>query len=123
MKILRNSFSVLLTLTTCAAVFYSVAKLILFLSTPARYSVSVTWFYGLLDNPSKMKEILTVLAYDAVLVIVFILSHSLCKTKYVKDVWAKYGLEDWERSVYNLISSITLLVNNFFCNMYLSSYD
>lgn len=110
MKILRNSFSCLLTLTTCAVVFYSVAQLILFLSTPLKYSLSLTWFYGLLDNPSKLKEIATVLSFDAVLIIGFILSHSLCKTNYVKDIWREYGLGDWERSVYNLISSSALLV-------------
>lgn len=109
--VIRNTFSFLLTLTTCAVVFYSVAKLVLFLSTPVKYSLSLTWFYGLLDNPSKLKEICCVLAHDASLIIVFILSHSLAKTKYVKDIWAKYGLSDWERSVYNLISSSTLLVS------------
>lgn len=111
MKIVRNSFSCLLTLTTCAVVFYSVAKLILFLSTPVKYSVSLTWFYGLLDNKEKLKEIINVLGFDTVLIIGFILSHSLCKTKYVKEIWNKYGLSDWERSVYNLISSSTLLVS------------
>lgn len=110
MKLLRNSFSCLLTLTTCAIVFYSVAKLILFLSTPVKYSLSVTWFYNLLDNREKFKEILTVLGFDTVLIIGFILSHSLCKTQYVKNVWKEYGLGDWQRSTYNLISSSALLV-------------
>lgn len=109
MQLLRQSFSWILSAVTCSVVFISVAKLILFLSTPLRYSLSVAWFYNLLDNRELTKEILSVLGYDAVLVILFILSHSLCKTRKVKDVWAKYGLADWERSVYNLISSTTLL--------------
>lgn len=110
MKLLRNSFSWLLTLTTCAIVSYSVAQLVLFLSTPVKFSISISWIYNLLDNREKLKEILTVLAFDGVLIIGFILSHSLCKTQYVKNIWKEYGLADWQRSVYNLISSSALLV-------------
>lgn len=113
MKIVRQSLSWILSLLTCGVVFVSVAKLVLFLSTPARYSVRVTWFYNLLDNREMAKEILSVLGFDTVLVIGFILTHSLCKTARVKNVWAKYGLADWERSAYNLISCTTLLVRLF----------
>lgn len=93
-----------------AITFYSVSKLMLFLSSP----VATSSFDGLkinklLDNEILLKSVLLSLIIDMILIVLFILQHSLMKSEFVKRFWSALGLGVAERSIYNLASSVCLL--------------
>lgn len=83
----------------------------LFLSSP----VTTSAFDGLkinklFDNEILLKSVLLSLIIDMILIVLFILQHSLMKSEFVKRIWASLGLGVAERSIYNLASSFCLLV-------------
>lgn len=93
-----------------AITFYSVSKLMLFLSSPVKTSsFDDLPINQLLDNEILLKSVLLSLIIDMILIILFILQHSLMKSEMVKRFWTALGLGVAERSIYNLASSFCLL--------------
>lgn len=107
---MRNIFAWTWSLIIYGLAFATVAKLVQFLSAPLEFSLAQTWFYNILDNRSLTKEVASALCLDMLLVFTFSLAHSLLKLEAVKSRFKKYGLQNWQRSVYNIISCSLLLV-------------
>lgn len=110
MAALRQLITVPLAFISFGYTFYAVGKLMLFLSIPQKIHIASVWVINLLDNRSKIEFALLPITIDTILIICFILQHSLCKTNIVKSIWSLIGLETAERSIYNFITSFTLLV-------------
>jgi hypothetical protein len=83
----------------------------LFLSTPIKLTFETKLLNAVLENNDLMKASLFALCINAVLSIVFILQHSCMKSELVKRFWTKIGLESAERSIYNIVSALTLVVS------------
>lgn len=111
MAAVRHLFTVPLAVLSFAYTFYAVGKLMWFLSAPQKINIASTWVVNLLDNRSKIDVALLPIAIDTILVIAFILQHSILRTEWIKSIWAAIGLDTAERSIYNIITSATLLVS------------
>lgn len=111
MVALRQVITVPLALCSLIAVFYSIGKLMAFLSLPSKVRIEFVWLLNLLDNWSRLEKALLPITIDTALIVLFILQHSLMRTEIVKAVWRKLGLETAERSIYNLATSATILVS------------
>lgn len=111
MVAVRHAITLPLAIASFVAVFYSVGKLMLFLSTPSTIQIQYVWMLNLIDDWTRLEGSLQPITIDAALVILFILQHSLFKLEAIKSVWAKIGLKTAERSIYNLITSLTLVVS------------
>lgn len=110
MVALRQIITIPLALCSFVATFYAVGKLVLFLSTPSKIKIQYVWMLNLLDNWTRLEGSLLPITIDAVLIIAFILQHSLMRTELIKSIWQKIGLETAARSIYNLATAATLLV-------------
>lgn len=110
MTALRQLLTVPLALLSFVSTFYAIGKLMFFLSAPHKIHVASIWVINLLDNRSKIDLALFPITIDTILVICFILQHSLFRADFVKSFWSAIGLESAERSIYNLATSCTLLV-------------
>lgn len=82
-----------------------------FLSLPSKIRIEYVWIVNLLDNWSRFEKALLPITIDAVLIVFFILQHSLMRTTIVKAVWRKIGLETADRCIYNLATSATIVVS------------
>lgn len=111
MAALRQLLTVPLSLCAFLLTFYATGKLMLFLSTPSKIKLEYVWLVNLLDNRSRLEAALLPITVDALLIVVFILQHSLMRTDAIKSVWSAIGLETAERSIYNLATAGTLLVS------------
>lgn len=111
MVALRQAITVPLALVSFVAVFYSIGKLVLFLSLPSKIPIQYIWLVNVLDNWSRLETSLHPITINAALIILFVLQHSLFKTELVKGIWRKLGLETAERSIYNLATAGILVVS------------
>lgn len=122
MAALRQLITVPLAILSFLCTFYAVGKLVLFLSVPQEIHIASAWVVNLLDSKSKIDLALPSIFIDTILVVCFILQHSLLRTAFVKSIWAALGLETAERSIYNLATAGTLLVSFLylfcFCVLY-----
>lgn len=111
MAALRHILTVPLALLSFSAVFYSIGKLMVFLSAPSKIRLEYVWIVNLLDNWSRFEKALLPITVDTILIVLFILQHSLMRTSIVKAVWKKLGLETAERSIYNVATAATIVVS------------
>lgn len=111
----RHLFAVPFSLVSCLAVFYTTWCLKNFLSSPAKISIQQKWIVNLLDDFSRIQTALLPLTIDAILIIVFILVHSLLCIPRVKLVFMQTGLVPIQRSFYNLVTAGSLWVSFIKC--------
>lgn len=111
MAAVRQLVTVPLAILSFLCTFYAVGKLVLFLSVPQKINIATVWVVNLLDKQSKIDLALLPITIDTILIICFILQHSLLRTELVKSIWSAIGLETAERSIYNLATAGTLLVS------------
>lgn len=81
-----------------------------FLSVPIKIKKEYTWLLNVLDNLAKFETSVFPITLDTILIILFILQHSLMKSGFVKSIWNRIGLSSVERSIYNIATSGVLLV-------------
>lgn len=103
----RQVFCAAFGLFSLVVTLYALVKFILFTSKPIQQQKQ----YG--KAPQELKVAARHLVHNTIWIVVFILQHSFQKHEAVKKLWAKIGLATIERSAYNLISSLILLVRNF----------
>lgn len=102
----RQAFCAMFGLLSLLVTLYALVKFILFTSKPKQQQQQ-----GKLSQETKVA--VRYLVHNAIWLVVFILQHSLQKHENVKKLWAKIGLATIERSAYNLLSSLILLVRLF----------
>jgi hypothetical protein len=108
----KQLFGVILSTISFFATFYSVCKLILFLTVPKEIKeFADESFRELFANKNSLKIVCRDLCWNTIWIILFILQHSFTKAKAVKDFWKKANLGILDRAVYNLVSSYTLVVS------------
>lgn len=108
---IKQIVSLVFSIGAFAITFYSVSKLMLFLSSPVQTSkIEALKISQLLDSEILLKNVLLSLIIDMILIILFILQHSLMKSELIKRFWIVLGLGVAERSIYNMASSFSLLV-------------
>lgn len=98
----KQTFSAIFGLLSLAATLYALVKFVLFTSQPLQQQKH--------ERPQELKVAVRHLVNDTIWLVVFILQHSLQKHEAVKSLWRKFGFETIERSAYNLVSSLILLV-------------
>lgn len=106
----RHFLTVPLALGAFIATFFAVGKLMLFLSLPSGINGEHAWFVNLLDNRSRIEIAVIPITIDTILVISFILQHSMMRSNFVKTIWSTLNLQTAERSIYNLATAGTLWV-------------
>lgn len=111
----RQIITVPLAIVSFVSVFYSIGKLLIFLSAPAKIQIQYVWIINLLDNWSRLESALLPITIDAALIVIFILQHSFMRSELVKNIWCKLGLSTAERSLYNLVTAGSLLVSLLHC--------
>jgi protein-S-isoprenylcysteine O-methyltransferase Ste14 len=105
LKRARQGFCSLFGLLSLVVTLYALVKFILFVSSPQQQK------HG---KPSReLKVAARHLVHNSIWLVVFILQHSLQKHENVKSLFKKFGLSTIERSAYNLLSSLILLVRRF----------
>lgn len=107
----KHLISLALGIGAFVATFYSSIKLMWFLSTPSKIKVQYTWVLNLMDNLSRLEVALLPITIDMILIILFILQHSIMRARVLKGFWAKIGLGTAERSLYNLSTAGMLIVS------------
>lgn len=108
LKRAQQSFCAAFGFISLTVTLYALVKFILFTSTPLQERKQH------LDGKSQeLKVALRHLVNNAIWLVVFILQHSFQKHDNVKALWRKIGLQSIERSAYNLLSSLILLVGLF----------
>lgn len=117
MAILRHLITTPLALCSFVSVFYSIGKLMVFLSLPTKIPVYQVWIVNLLDDWSRLETALLPLTTDAILIILFILPHSFLRNGTIEAIFTKIKLQAARRSFYCLVTSATLLVSFFFENL------
>lgn len=110
MAAFRHVLTIPLALSSFVGVFYAIGKLMVFLSQPTKIPIHQTWIVNLLDDWSRLEATLLPLTIDAILIVLFILSHSLLRSDIVKSIWNKLGLTSATRSIYNLATAAAILV-------------
>lgn len=106
----RQLFTVPISLFSFVYTLYAFGKLMWFLSAPNKIKKEYIWLLNILDNPSRFESSLLPITLDTILIIVFILQHSLMRSEFLKSIWSRIGLSTIERSVYNIATSGVLLV-------------
>lgn len=109
----RHLITVPISLFSFVYTLYTIGKLMWFLSVPSKIKREFTWLLNIMDNPSRFETSLLPITVDTILVILFILQHSLMRSEIVKSIWNRIGLATIERSIYNIAASKALLVSNF----------
>lgn len=109
MTSLKQLISLVIAIATFAYTFYSMGKLIMFLSAPTKVRKEYVWVLNLLDNKSRLQTAFVAILLDTAYIIVFILQHSVMKSQIVKSIIYKVGLGVAERAIYSLTSAICLL--------------
>lgn len=103
LKRARQGFCSLFGLLSLVVTLYALVKFILFVSTPQQQQKHIR-------PTSELKVAARHLVHNSIWLVVFILQHSLQKHENVKNLFKKIGLSTIERSAYNLVSSLILLV-------------
>lgn len=109
----RHIITVPLAMVSLISVFYSIGALMVFLSNPNHIKIQYVVLSKLLDDWSRFETALLPITIDAILIILFILVHSLMRSSIVKSFWSKLGLESSERCIYNLSTAAAILVSFF----------
>lgn len=81
-----------------------------FLSLPVKIPIHQVWIVNLLDDWSRLETSLLPLTVDAILIVAFILVHSLLRSEIIKAIWQKLGLASASRCIYNLVTAAIILV-------------
>lgn len=108
-KRVKQTFCAILGLISLTVTLYSLVKFILFMSKPMEH---VKLSSG--KETDEWKVALRHLLHNSIFAVVFILQHSFQKHPNVKSFWEKIGLKIAERSAYNLVSALILLVSFLF---------
>lgn len=108
---LRHTITVPISVIAFISSFFVVGKLIWFLSVPNKIPGQYVWLLNLLDDRSRLEAALLPITTDLILVILFVLQHSLMRSAIFSRLWSTLGLATVERSIYNLATSVTLLVD------------
>lgn len=108
---LRFLLFVPMALCSFVSVFYTVAKLMVFLSWPVKIPIHQVWIVNFLDDWSKFETVLLPLVTNAIYAVVFILLHSALKSEITKRTFYEIGLYPINRSIYNLATAVSLLVS------------
>lgn len=111
MAAFRHLITVPLAICSFVSVFYAIGKLMAFLSLPVKIPIHQVWIVNLLDDWSRLETSLLPLTTDAILIVVFILSHSFLRSDIVHNLWNKLGLSSASRSFYNLVTAAVVLVS------------
>lgn len=106
----RHVLTVPLAISSFVGVFYSIAKLMVFLSLPVKIPIHQVWIVNLLDDWNRLETSLLPLTIDAILIVTFILIHSFLRSEIIKSLWQKLGLASASRSIYNLVTAAVILV-------------
>lgn len=107
LKRIKQAFSVALGLISLVVTLYALGKFILFTSKPVQ--LKQQRLGG--KHPQELKVAVRNLLNNTIWLVVFILQHSFQKHENVKKLWEKLGFRTIERSAYNLLSSLILLVS------------
>jgi hypothetical protein len=107
---MRQSIAFVLAILSFVSVFYSVGKLMMFLSTPVKLTFETKLLTTLLENKDLLKATTFAICCDAIWAILFIFQHSCMKSDVVKNFWVKLRLQNAERSIYNIASALSLIV-------------
>lgn len=107
----RHIISVPLAMVSLVSVFYSIGELMLFLSSPNQIQIQYVVLSNMLDDWSRFETALLPITIDAILIILFILVHSLMRSSIVKSFWSKLGVASSERCIYNLSTAAAILVS------------
>lgn len=110
----RQVITLPLAIISFTSVFYAVLKLMIFLSLPKAIQIQYVWIANLLDDWNRFETALLPITIDAILIIFFILLHSLMRSSTVKSFWAKLNLSSAERSIYSLFTAAAILVIDLF---------
>lgn len=103
---IKQIFNIAFGLLSFMITLYALQKFVLFTSMPKQLSMD--------GNKQKINVAIKLMLKNMIWLVVFILQHSLQKHDLVKNFWRKIGFETIERSAYNLVSSLVLLVGNTF---------
>lgn len=102
---IKQTFGALFGLLSLTITLYALGRFVLFTSKPSQQS-----HLGGGGKTQELKVAVRHLLKNTSWLVVFILQHSLQKHESVKNLWRKIGFETIERSAYNLLSSLILLV-------------
>lgn len=100
---MKQTFCVIFGVISLLVTLFSLVKFILFVSKPTDGAN--------LTGKSEAKVALRHLLHNSIWIVVFILQHSFQKHPKVKLFWERIGLKILERSSYNLVSALILLVS------------
>jgi hypothetical protein len=104
---LKQGFNVAFGAISLIVTLYALGRFILFTSKPIHQQQKQ---YG---KPQELKVAVRHLLNNTIWLVVFILQHSFQKHESVKKLWQKIGFKTIERSAYNIVSSLLLLVRKF----------
>lgn len=136
--VLKHTFYILISLTSFVFTFYSTGKFMYFLSVPLKSTTTTTTTTNNNGNKIKFSEIFAggkwMLVSDSIvlslltnslLLSTFMFQHSFMALPKYKEFLDKRGLSVISRSVYNLLTSIVLLVTSVFswCICCMIRYD
>lgn len=107
----RHFLTVPISMAAFVSSFLVIGKLIWFLSVPTKIPGQYVWLLNLLDDRSRLEAALLPITTDLILVILFILQHSLMRSAFFTRLWSTLGLATIERSIYNLATAATLCVS------------
>lgn len=99
----KQSLCAIVGLFSLVVTLYSLVKFILFISKPMERVKS--------GDSEEWKVAVRHLLHNSIFIVVFILQHSFQRHPNVKLFWEKIGLKIAERSTYNLVSALILLVS------------
>lgn len=105
LKRARQTFCAIFGSLSLLVTLYALGKFVLFTSTPIQQKQHLS---------QELKVAVRQLLINTIWIVVFILQHSFQKHENVKKLWEAVGLKTIERSAYNLISSLILLVRILF---------
>lgn len=101
---IKQAFGAVFGLLSLTITLYALGRFVLFTSKPSQQ----------LAKTQDLKVAVRHLLKNSSWLVVFMLQHSLQKHESVKRLWRKIGFEAIERSAYNLVSSLILLVRRSF---------
>lgn len=101
LKRARQTFCAIFGSLSLMITLYALGKFVLFTSKPIQQKQHLS---------QELKVTVRQLLINTIWIVVFILQHSFQKHENVKKLWEAVGLKTIERSAYNLISSLILLV-------------
>lgn len=121
MQLLKNPLLLVIGVTSFVFTFVSIGKLSFFLSSPLKIGIKVlatsNEINKIVTNIHLYIHIFNALFIDSSLAILFVLSHSFLKLNWIKNLWERIGLKNASRSIYNLLSGLTLLVSIYWTDL------